>query len=370
MIGSDLPKEFSNKYLRYRITLEDPETIQKALDIKDGDVVLSITSAGCNILNFLMYNPRKIISVDVNKNQNYLLELKISSIKHLNHTEFLEILGVKPSSKRKKLYETIRESLGNEARLFWDSNLDLIEKGITHSGQFNIKKMGKILRFLIGTKKIEKFFEITKLEKQKIYFYKKINILPVRILYAIIYYKLLFNVLKKFNFSYKNIPNKDYLLFLLNPYKRFEHIVTHVPIKNNYFLSTSLLGFYLNDNTLPAYLQKDVFNILKKRVDRIEIKTARIEEILEQLPPNYVSKFNLSTTPDFIKNKDRKYFFEQVCRVAKNNAKFCYFSTKINRNPSLKLKDIIFENDFARKLFKNDRSMLYLDFQVGKISKI
>ena len=56
-----------------------------------------------------LYNPKeggtdigvvtlaKIISIDFNKHQEYLIELKIESIKNLEYNEFLEIIGVKIS---------------------------------------------------------------------------------------------------------------------------------------------------------------------------------------------------------------------------------------------------------------------------------
>ena len=52
---------------------EDPESDLSALRIKSNDVVQAITSGGCNVLGFLLHDPKEIYSVDINPAQSYLL---------------------------------------------------------------------------------------------------------------------------------------------------------------------------------------------------------------------------------------------------------------------------------------------------------
>jgi len=356
----NLSEDFSDKYLRYRICLEDPDTIQKALIINERDVVLSISSAGCNILNFLIYNPKKIIAVDLNQNQNHLLELKIQAMKNLDYSKFLEILGVKHSKRRIELYDKIKNKLSKDAKKFWDSKIELIDQGITYSGQSNIKKLGKFLRFFLGLKTIETFFKQESLEEQEKYFYKKINKLRVRIFFKILY-------IIPFLKNYKKLKQRKNKMFFLNIYKRYRHVMTRVIINNNYFLSVILLGKYLNNQTLPIYLQNKYFETIKSRLDKIEIKTSRVEDVLKKSPSNFFTKLNLSTIPDFIEDKNLDKCFKELIRTTKDNGRFCYFSTEFK---DIEPRDkITYDDELANKLFKNDRSMLYLDFKVGKIIK-
>ena len=46
--------------------------------------------------------------MDCNQAQSALLELKLSAIRQLNHSEFLEVIGIKPSQQR---YENQTSSL-------------------------------------------------------------------------------------------------------------------------------------------------------------------------------------------------------------------------------------------------------------------
>ena len=52
---------------------EDPQIDREAFNITSDDIVFSITSGGCNVLTFLIDNPKKIIALDLNPYQNYLL---------------------------------------------------------------------------------------------------------------------------------------------------------------------------------------------------------------------------------------------------------------------------------------------------------
>ena len=65
-----------------------------AFNIKPGDTVFSITSGGCNAMAFLIDDPEKVICLDMNRFQNFLLSIKISAFKTLTYNETLEFFGV------------------------------------------------------------------------------------------------------------------------------------------------------------------------------------------------------------------------------------------------------------------------------------
>ncbi|KAJ6172363.1 hypothetical protein N7470_001430 [Penicillium chermesinum] len=75
-----LPKhtQFQNEYI-YAFTWEDPRVDHRLLNINSDDVILAITSAGDNILDYLQKGPKRVHAVDLNPNQNHLLELKVAS---------------------------------------------------------------------------------------------------------------------------------------------------------------------------------------------------------------------------------------------------------------------------------------------------
>ncbi len=85
--------QFKNEYI-YAFTWEDPRIDHRLLKIRDDDVVLCITSAGDNVLDYLYNaNPRQVHAVDLNPNQNHLLELKIAAFQSLPYAQVWQMFG-------------------------------------------------------------------------------------------------------------------------------------------------------------------------------------------------------------------------------------------------------------------------------------
>src|SRR5450432_1614139 len=84
---------------------EDPESDHAALMIKRNDCVMAITSGGCNVLGFLLFDPAIIYSIDINPTQSYLLELKIAAIKCLEFDDFISFAGLKENEHRLNIYD-------------------------------------------------------------------------------------------------------------------------------------------------------------------------------------------------------------------------------------------------------------------------
>src|SRR5215216_1536055 len=124
---------------------EDPESDHTALKIQSNDTVLAITSGGCNVLGFLLFDPELIYSVDVNPAQSYLLELKIAAIKCLDFDDFISFAGLQPANNRLEAYEGLKPYLTEEALGFWNTQSSILSGGFLMSGKYErfIKLAGK-----------------------------------------------------------------------------------------------------------------------------------------------------------------------------------------------------------------------------------
>ena len=87
---------------------EDAEMDRKALRLESDDVAVVVTSGGCTAMNLALERPGRIIAVDMNSAQTSLLELKAAGARVLDHGEYLELLGVRPSRRRRELYRACR----------------------------------------------------------------------------------------------------------------------------------------------------------------------------------------------------------------------------------------------------------------------
>lgn len=111
--------QFNDEYI-YAFNWEDPRVDHRLLNIKNDDVILTITSAGDNILDYLQNSPKRIHAVDMNPNQNHLLELKVAAFSALGYKDVWKIFGDgKHSDFRQLLITKLSPHLSSQAFQFW-----------------------------------------------------------------------------------------------------------------------------------------------------------------------------------------------------------------------------------------------------------
>lgn len=129
-----LPKhtQFQNEYI-YAFTWEDPRVDHRLLNIGSDDVILAITSAGDNILDYLQKNPRRVHAVDLNPNQNHLLELKVASYTALGYRDMWKIFGEgKHAQFRDLLISKLSPHLSSQAFQYWLEHADTFTSASGH----------------------------------------------------------------------------------------------------------------------------------------------------------------------------------------------------------------------------------------------
>jgi S-adenosylmethionine-diacylglycerol 3-amino-3-carboxypropyl transferase len=67
----------------YNQIWEDPRVDAEALAIGPDTSLLTISSGGCNVLNYLIHEPKRIVAIDLNANHMALTRLKLAAIRHL-----------------------------------------------------------------------------------------------------------------------------------------------------------------------------------------------------------------------------------------------------------------------------------------------
>ena len=112
--------QFNNEYI-YAFTWEDPREDHRLLKIKNDDAVLCVTSAGDNVLDYILQaNPRRVHAVDLNPNQNHLLELKIAALQTLQYAQVWQMFGEgRILNFRNILLDKLSPHLSSQACQFW-----------------------------------------------------------------------------------------------------------------------------------------------------------------------------------------------------------------------------------------------------------
>lgn len=339
---------------------EDPESDHAALKIISNDAVLAITSGGCNVLGFLLFDPKVIYSVDINPAQSFLMELKIAAFKAFNYEEFISFSGISDYVNRQNLYEKLKPFLSSKAKEFWDQREKIIAGGFIMQGKYErfIKLAGKFINLLQGKKRVQGLFIDKSPGEQQHYFDNVWNTKRFYYLFRILFNKRMLAkrglVADYFHFD---DGSKS---FAESFYNRSRKAFRDIPIKGNYFLALYLLGSYRNKQEMPAYLKKENFDIIKSRVDRIRIVTQEAQGWIDSMPGESIDCFALSNICELMSDRDTNRLFAGVLRTATSGARIIFRNLMIPRDVPTELRqNIIKDETLSRKLYATDRSFVY-----------
>jgi S-adenosylmethionine:diacylglycerol 3-amino-3-carboxypropyl transferase len=129
------------------------------LEGREGDAVLAAAEGGDRVLRLLSARPKRVAVVDRNPAQLHLLQLKLAALKSLAHADYLELMGHRPSRRRRALFQRLRWLLPKESDDFWLARLSLVDRGVAQQGEFErqLSSFRQFVRLVHGTKKVERF---------------------------------------------------------------------------------------------------------------------------------------------------------------------------------------------------------------------
>ena len=111
--------------LVYNTCWEDPAVDRELLEIDASSRVITITSAGCNALDYLLDQPKKLHCVDINPAQNALLELKRALFIRNDYPLLWQMFGEgRYTGASAQYHQKLRGSMTSSSRAFWDRHID------------------------------------------------------------------------------------------------------------------------------------------------------------------------------------------------------------------------------------------------------
>lgn len=356
-------------HINYSQCWEDPLVLAEALSIRPDDCVLSITSGGDNTLALLLSGPQKILSIDLNHVQNYLIELKIAAAKGLNYEEYLTFLGVMESRDRVMLFEKICHNLSPAAKAWWSDHSHLIQRGVVHCGRFErfTAWFAQYLLPLIHSKKtISRLLSCHTVDEQKILYRDVWDSRRWRFFFGMASNRLMLKRYARQRGMFTYAEGET----VADVYrKRLEKHLTSVPVQGNFFLRYSLTGKY--GDTRPPYLEERGYMGLRAVPESsLTITTSDLLHYLQSTPTNTFSKFNLSDIFEALSPSDNSALWEAIIRTAKNGAVVAYWNNLVERSYPVHLSSHIQTNDEeVARLRAKDRVFFYDSFHVHTILK-
>jgi S-adenosylmethionine-diacylglycerol 3-amino-3-carboxypropyl transferase len=359
--------EVNMPIIRYSQCWEDAELMISALDIKSDDTVFSICSGGCNTLALQTKLPNKIISIDVNPAQIHLLELKKVAIARLDYNELFSFLGLKRGENRKEIYKILSPILSKTCKDFWDKNLNIIDKGIIHAGKFeNYLNLFNhyVLKLIHSKKSIDKLLSINDKVYQVNYYNKVWNNYRWKMIFKIFFSKLIMRNRgrSKEMFQYNTAKSVGTIY-----YKRCEKAFSEGIVNNNPYLDYILKGNYYKK--LPYYLEKENIDIISTQ-NNITPVISDILSFLKSQEDNSISKFNLSDVFEPMNQEKVVEIFNEIARVATNNARLIFWNNLVKRDVPSDLSSFFHSEDsLVEDLKKQDKIFFYDHFKIYIVKK-
>jgi S-adenosylmethionine-diacylglycerol 3-amino-3-carboxypropyl transferase len=367
------------RQLVYNQCWEDPALDRAALQLRGGDRVLAITSAGCNALDYVLAGAH-VVATDVNPRQNHLLELKQAGIRALAFDDFFELFGRGRSLRAGELYAQLRPGLGEASRRFWDREIRLFDPRRARGGSFYYAGSSglfahAVVRSLRGWARlwvqVERLLAASSLDDQ-------LGIYHGELRERLLGDTLLRLVGSQAVLSLVGVPAPQRRLVHAFPggFPAFlrgclDHVMSVGLLRDNYFWSVYLIGGYSRESC-PEYLKADNFALLKRGlVDRVEIFTGSVTQCLSRAQPAFDAFVLLdhmdwlATRPALLEDEWRGIF-----RNAAPGARVIFRSggADVSFLPVSILRRLSFERERADELHRRDRVGTYASFHIARLA--
>ena len=367
----------------YNQIWEDPRVDAEALQMGPESSLLTISSGGCNVLNYLVHRPKRIVAVDLNANHMCLTRLKLAAIQYLpDYDSFYNFFGFGQHKDNVSNYRRfIRDHLDPQTRKYWETSdwpgqtIGPKRIGYFKRGLYNQAKLGQFFRIvhgiaratgrdparLVAAKTIaeqERIFDDTfgPLFENKLV--RWLGRQPVAV------YSLGIPP-SQHAAMLKESGNSGSKLF--DMYKqRVRRLACGFPLEENYFAWQAFGRRYdhAERKAIPDYLKPEHYETIRSCVGRVETHVASLADYLHTEQPGGLNGFILLDSQDWMPPQVIEELWGHIARVGGPNTRVI-FRTAGEKSPVETAlspevhSQFSYDTERSLELHKKDRSAIY-----------
>lgn len=366
-MGSEIEVRADFSKIRYAQCWEDADILLEAMNIKEGETVVSIASAGDNSFAMLTKSPEKVIAIDLSNAQIACCEIRKACYKYLEYDEFMTIggcinMGVKED--RINIYNKIRDKLPDWVREYFDGNISYIENGFMNIGKFeNYFRIfrEKVLPFIHTNKRINMLFEEKSTKEQEEFYYKYWANFRWNLVFRIFFSKAIMGKLGRDPEFYKYVTTSASDRIQL----RSQYALINISNHSNPYLNFILRGHY-NEAALPFSLRKENFYLIKDNIDKIEFRVTSLEDVLEDNIK--IDAFNLSDIFEYMSYESMTDVYKKIIDSSNKGTRIVYWNMLVDRKcPECFSDKIVRDVKKCKELLSRDKAFFYSDFVLEEV---
>ncbi|MEM7619666.1 MAG: DUF3419 family protein [Pseudomonadota bacterium] len=373
---------FAFRGLVYPQIWEDPVVDMEALQIQPDNHIITIASGGCNVMSYLIADPSRITAVDLNPAHVALNRLKLAAIQHLpDYETYYRFIGQADSKDNVKAYDKyLKPKLDKESLKYWERR-DLSGRRRISLFRRNFYRFGLLGKFIGAGHMVAKLYgrnpqellKATSLEEQKAIYEQ--HIAP------------LFD--KRLIRWFLNRPVSLYGLGI--PPSQYEALATageqngmaavvserlgklacDFRFEENYFAWQAFGRGYADSGMgpVPPYLQKEHYNNIRERVERVHVTNTPFTTFLEQQPDNSADRYILLDAQDWMTDANLTSLWSEITRTARSGARVIFRTAADERLLPGRIPDDIlgawhYDEEQSRQFSQRDRSSIYGAFHL------
>lgn len=371
------------KSLVYPQIWEDPEIDLEALSIAPNCHVVTIASGGCNILSYLISDPKRITAVDLNKAHVALSKLKLAAAAHLpSWAAFYQFFGKADEDANLKAYwRFLAPHLDFATRNYWERRR-LFGVGPRRISMFshNVYRHGLLGHFIGLGHVVARAYGVNpgdllrarSINEQQSFFNSAV---------APLFDKrfVRWALTRPFSLFGLGIPPAQFLALTSTSGNgaaailrgRLEKLMCGFSLEENYFAWQAFGRRYpeCERGPVPPYLRRTHFDTISSRTNRVEVLNCAFTEYLESRPDNSLDRFVLLDAQDWMSDDQLNALWREITRTARLGARVIF---RTAAEPSLlpgRIDDELlgrwrYEAGLSRDLTARDRSAIYGGFHL------
>jgi S-adenosylmethionine-diacylglycerol 3-amino-3-carboxypropyl transferase len=375
---------FAFRGLVYPQIWEDPEVDLKALALRPGANMVAIASGGCNVLSYLTADPGSILAVDLNRAHVALTRLKLAAAEQLpSHESFHRFFAQANARANVTAYRRfLRTALDAETRRYWDGR-GLLGRRRVALFKRDLYRHGLLGRFIGAAHFVARMHgvnprtmvEAKTLEEQQLTF---------DTVFAPLFDRRMVRWLtaKKTSLYGLGIPPAQYEALSgggsMAPVlrERLRRLACTFPLSENYFAWQAFARGYANgaSGPLPPYLQRENYESIRARANRVSVVRSAITEALRARPPKTFDAYVLLDAQDWMTDAQLNALWGEITRTASPGAGVVFRTAAEptilpGRVDAEILRRWTYEEARSRTLTAEDRSSIYGGFHLYRFNE-